>query len=481
MDYAKVALLLQNPAAKLLRADQAAFVLSFLHASFKESGQISVPEESLQGRLQRWLEEQRREDGFPWERGAREYLEDWCSEDKAWIRKVQSNGLDPAFELTASGEKALAWVESLQGQAFVGTESRLETIFQELDDLLLQASSDPDTRIEALRVEREKIDAEIARLMTGGIPQTYEAWQINERYARLLEESRTLVSDFRQVEENFRRIAQEIVERRTSADSNKGEIVERVLDSHEDLRQSPQGRSFYGFVHLLLDPDRRDNFEAQVHAARHLDGLADELKRDSLLKDLLRRLRVEKEKVGESTKRLTSNLRRALETAHLSERRRVRELVSEIQSLALKVKDSPPSDPDFFEIDETPEIWSGLSRPLWDPATAFKGDDGLISDDGEIDWDAFARLRALPHLSLQELRDNVDGCLADNDHVLLSQVVARYPVTQGVLELAGYIILASKSPHYCAKDQVDTVDGGTGGRWVVPRVMFCRETVGGEE
>ena len=475
MDFAQTTLLLKHPAARLLRADQAAFALAFLHTAFKESGQAAVAEELLQTRLEHWLAERREEETFKWEGSARERLDEWCAEERAWLRKVHAGGgLEPAFELTAATEKALAWLESLRGQAFVGTESRLEGIFNELDELLRQTSDDPQARIEFLQAERAKLDDEIARLLAGGKPRTFEPWQVNERYARVLEDARTLVSDFRQVEENFRRLAQEVVERQTAAGTTKGEIVGRVLDSHDSVRESPQGRSFYGFVRLLLDPVRREQFEEQVERALQIPALAAELRDDPLLRRLFPRLRAEQEKVGASTQRLTANLRRALETARLAERRRVRELIGEIQTLALRVKENPPPRADFFDVEELPEVWPGLSRPLWEAARAIALDAGLSAAPVDADMSDFARLGGLPLLALETLRENVAACLESRDFVLLTEVLERFPATQGVLEVLGYLILAAHPPHYHAPGQHDDLDLGDGARWRFPRVMFCR-------
>ena len=475
MDFANATLLLKHPAARLLRAEQAAFALAFLHTAFKESGQVAVPEELLRTRLEKWLEERREAETFKWERPARGYLDEWCAEERAWIRKVHTGGLEPAYELTAATEKALAWLESLRGQAFVGTESRLEGIFNELDELLRQTSDDVDTRLEWLRAERTKLDDEIARLLSGGKPRTYEPWQVNERYARVLEDARTLVSDFRQVEENFRRLAQEVVERQTESGTTKGEIVGRVLDSHDSVRESPQGRSFYGFVRLLLDPARREQFEEQVARAMEISSLAPELRYDPLLGRLFPRLRAEQEKVGASTQRLTANLRRALETARIAERRRVRELVGEIQTLALRVKESPPPRAEFFEVEELPEVWPGMSRPLWDEGHAIALDAGLSAAPQDASMEDFARLGGLPLLTLETLRENVAACLQQREFVLLTEVLERFPATQGVLEVLGYFILAAHPPHYHAPEQHDDLDLGDGARWRFPRVMFCRE------
>ena len=476
MDFAQASLLLKNPAARLLRAEQAAFALAFLHTAFKESGQTAVTEELLNTRLEHWLAERRDEESFEWERPARAYLADWCAEDRAWVRKVQANeGLEPAYELTSATEKALTWLESLKGQTFVGTESRLEGIFRELDELLRQTSDDPDARLEYLRAERALLDDEIARILGGGKPRTFEPWQINERYARVLEDARILVGDFRQVEENFRRLAQEVVERQTAAGSTKGEIVGRVLDSHDSVRESPQGRSFYGFVRLLLDPARRERFEEQAERARQIAALSPELREDGLLTRLFPRLRVEQEKVGASTQRLTANLRRALETARLTERRRVRELIGEIQTLALRVKADPPPHGDFFGVEELPEIWPGMSRPLWDEGQAVALDAGLTAGPDDGDLSDFARLSGLPLLTLETLNANVEACLAERDCVLLTEVLERFPVRQGVLEVLGYLILAERPPHFHAPDRFDDLDLGDGARWRFPLVMFRRD------
>lgn len=475
MDFAQASLLLKHPAACLLRADQAAFALSFLHTSFKDTGQTAISEELLRTRLERWIEERRSAETFTWERPAREYLEGWCTEDRGWLRKVHSgSGLEPAYELTSATEKALSWLESLRGQAFVGTESRLEGIFRELDELLRQTSDDAEQRLSYLRVERARLDEEIGRLEAGGKPAIFEPWQVNERYARVLEDARTLVSDFRQVEENFRQLAQDVVEHQTSTESTKGQIVNRVLDSHDSVRESPQGRSFYGFVRLLLDPAKREQFEDQVTRVLQISALDPELRSDPLLQRLFPRLRAEQEKVGASTQRLTANLRRALETARLAERRRVRELIGQIQALALRVKADPPTIPDFFETEEIPEVWAGLSRPLWDEGLVINLDTGLSVAPQDEDMSDFTRLSGLPLLTLETLRNNVATCLEEHDFVLLTEVLDRFPAEQGVLEVIGYLILASVPPHYDAPNQYDVIVFEEDFRWNFPRVMFCR-------
>ena len=480
MTYQEVRSLLEHPSAGLLRKDQAAFILAFLHAAFKQSGMGLISEEDLRARLEGWLAERRAAEAFEWEKSAKEYLEEWCSPRCGWLRRTLPAGLGPVFEITAATEKALSWVETLRGSTFVGTESRMESILAGMEQLLQETSPDVQERLDLLRQQMEALDQEIAAIEQTGQIRVLEAWQVNERFARLLDEARTLLGDFRQVEENFRELAQEVVERQSQPGSNKGQIMGRVLDSHDVLRESPQGRSFYGFVRLLLNPARREKFEEQAGRVQELGQLAPELKGNHLLTRLMPQLRGEQEKVGDSTQRLTANLRRALEAARLAERRRVRELVSEVQTLALRAKADPPPRDGFFEVEILPKVWTGASRPLWEAGTVLTMISDLLTGVQEADTEMISRFQNLPHLSLETLRENVEACLTEENYVLLTAVLERFPPKHGVLEVLGYFVLAAQDPdrHSILPSQLDPVALPGDTTWRLPRVLFGRNATG---
>lgn len=482
MTYQEIRSLLEHPAAGLLRKDQAAFILSFLHAAFKQSGLSQIPEEDLRARLDAWLRERREVETFEWERSAKEYLEEWCSERCGWLRRlIPGQGASPVFEVTAATQKALNWVETLRGSSFVGTESRMESIFEGMDQLLQDTSPDVQERIELLQRQRAALDAEIQEIERSGRVRLLEDWQVNERFARLLEEASTLLGDFRQVEENFREVAHEVVERQGQQGSTKGDIMGRVLDSHDVLRESPQGRSFYGFVRLLLNPERRERFEEQAVRVQQLEQLDDALKSNPVLVNLLPQLRMEQEKVGDSTQRLTSNLRRALESARLAERRRVRELVGEVQRLALSARDRPPAREAFFEVEMLPRVWASASRPFWEAPAAITLADGLVTGVQEADTETISTLQGMPHLSLEQLEANVETLLTEDAYVLLTQVLRRFPPEHGLLEVLGYLVLAAqeKDRHYISASDLFELTLPDDSEWRLPRVLFGRNAFGG--
>ena len=132
IDYATLELQRrQHPAWRLLAADSAPLVASFLHRVFvvpnvrviAQSNLAEALEDTLYG-----LREQLGSKAFP--KSAQEYLNDWAANDKGWLRKFYPAGSDePHFDLTPPTERALAWLGSLSDRSFVGTESRLLTLF----------------------------------------------------------------------------------------------------------------------------------------------------------------------------------------------------------------------------------------------------------------------------------------------------------------------------------------------------------------
>src|SRR5512142_2052561 len=150
----------RHPAWRLLMADNAAMVASFLHRSFVAPNLRSIAQPELVAKLDDYLfhlRERLGQDVFP--RRAAEYLDDWAGEERGWLRKYYPSGSDePCFDLTPGTEKALAWLAGLGQRQFVGTESRLMTVFELLRQIVQGTETDPKARI----AELEKRQADIA-------------------------------------------------------------------------------------------------------------------------------------------------------------------------------------------------------------------------------------------------------------------------------------------------------------------------------
>ena len=160
----------------MLRADNAPLVLSFLHQVFVADNIRSISATELASRLDNDLytlnqreQDQRESRRYP--KSARAYLDDWAAPGVGWLRKYYPDGTDePHFDATPAVEKALQWVQSLREREFVGTESRLNVIFELLRQIVFGTETDPSQRLAELRRQRQQIDEQIARVQSGELP-----------------------------------------------------------------------------------------------------------------------------------------------------------------------------------------------------------------------------------------------------------------------------------------------------------------------
>ncbi|QOC93461.1 DUF3375 domain-containing protein [Micromonospora craniellae] len=265
-----------SPAWRLLRADHAALVLSFLGRVFVEENIRSISAVELAGRLEDELfalNERFGEGTYP--RTAKAYLDEWAQPDVGWLRKYYLPGSDQVhFDATPAVERALAWVQSLRARSFVGTESRLNIALELLRQMAFGAETNPDVRLAELRHRREELDAEIARVSAGEVDLLDPSAQ-RDRYQQFVTTARGLLGDFREVEANFRTLDRELRERIATWDRSKGELLDEVVGNRNDIAESDQGRSFHAFYDFLLSPRRQQEFSDLLARVQSLAAIGE--------------------------------------------------------------------------------------------------------------------------------------------------------------------------------------------------------------
>ncbi|EPY8485485.1 DUF3375 domain-containing protein, partial [Pseudomonas aeruginosa] len=255
----------RHPAWRLLASPHAPLVASFLHRVFVAPNVRLTSEADLAEMLEDELfalREQLGADAYP--KAATDYLNDWCAPDKGWLRKFYKPGTDEAqFDLTPATEKAIAWLVSLTERPFVGTESRLLTLFALLEQISTGSEADPAKRLEELRRKRDEIDAEIGRVLSGDVPLMDDT-AIKDRFLQFQQLARELLSDFRQVEHNFRQLDRSVREKIALWDGSKGALLDEVMGERDAIGDSDQGRSFRAFWDFLMSSRRQEELSARL-------------------------------------------------------------------------------------------------------------------------------------------------------------------------------------------------------------------------
>jgi hypothetical protein len=472
--YEDVEVLRQRHAAwRLLRADNASLVLSFLGRVFGEENAGALPLAELAARLGdelHALNEQLGEGRFP--RTARAYLDEWAAPDVGWLRKFYPSGSDqPHYDLTPAVERALSWLRMLQARSFVGTESRLNTIFELLRQMVYGAEGDADLRLSELRRRRAELDREIAEVEAGNV-RLLDATAQRDRYQQLASTARELLADFREVEANFRMLDRALRERIAGFEGSKGELLGEMLGDRDAIAESDQGRSFQAFYDFLLSPHRQVELTEMLARLERIEAIDE-------LDPRLRRIHYDWidacERTQATVRMLSEQLRRFLDDQAWLENRRVMELVRGIETRALRLRDARPE----FTVDidgAAPVLTLPFERPLYTPLSRTVIDSGV--DDGVVEADPAALFEQV-YVDRAQLAGQVRQGLAQRRRVGLGELLAEHPLEHGLAELVGYLSLSDASFHVVfdesAQEQVGWTDGEGAHRVAtLPRVTFVR-------
>lgn len=443
LDYFTLEALRQNhPAWRLMCADQAPLVVSFLHRVFIVPNERFISQSDLAEALDDelfGLKERLGTDAF--KKTALEYLNDWSHNDKGWLRKFYREGSDePQFDLTPATEKAITWLGSLIERSFVGTESRLLTLFELLKQISEGSEQDPYVRIGELVKRKDEIEAEIAHILATENVPVLESTSVKDRFLQFMALARELLTDFREVEQNFRDLDRRTREKIARWDGAKGSLLEEIMGERDSIGSSDQGKSFQAFWDFLMSTRRQEELTQLLDRALSLPPVQ-ELHPDPRL----RRVHYDWLEAGEHTQRtvavLSQQLRRFIDDTAWLENRRIIEILHSVEANALALRETVPAQ-DIMEIAGlSADIELPFERPLFTPTTKLKIRDVPIEAD-ESDIDASALFDQIV-IDKAELARYIRQCLQERPQIALSDLLRERPLKHGLAELIAYLHLAS--------------------------------------
>ncbi len=478
MSHEALASLRKNhPAWRLLRADSSPLVSSFLHRVFivpniREIAQVDLLE-ALDDELFA-LRERLGDESYP--RDAQDYLNDWADNAQGWLRKFYpKNSDEPHYDLTPATEKGIRWLAGLTERSFIGTESRLLTLFDLLQQIVAGSETDPKVRIAELRKKRRAIDAEIKQIQAGDIPLLDET-ALRDRFQQFVMMAGELLSDFREVEQNFRLLDRRVRERIALWEGSKGELLEDILHECDDITESDQGKSFRAFWDFLMSSSRQEALTDLLDQVMALSPIA-ESRPDSRL----RRVHYDWLEAGEHTQRtvaqLSSQLRRFLDDKAWLENKRIMEILRSIKSNARDTMQQPPQDLGMLVDDMKVEFTLPMERPLYQPPLQTVID-AVQLEMGQEDDDVGALFSQVV-VDKGRLKQVLAQALQEHSQISLADLLREHPLQHGLAELVIWLQIASDTAQCMIDDtQEDVVQWQTEQGLVkqahLPHVLFVR-------
>jgi len=474
MNFEKALSLYRNDKTlQILRAEHFPLLIGFFHLAFKQQERITWSQSDLAALLGDYLFALERQEITGYKKLPLEFLQRWS--EQGYLRRYYETGDEPVYELSPASENALKWLEDLNKQQFVGTHSRLLQFFSLLQQIVNRTAG-PYERIQQLEAERKKIDYEIAQIKKGNYAKPTDT-QLKEDYYLAEDTARRLLSDFRQVEENFRELDTQT--RQTIIKSNlaKGRLLDTIFEQQDYLWNTDQGKSFRAFWEFLMSESMQEELEALLEKINSIPVIQ-QIKQEQVVDRIKTNLVDAGDKVNRSNDGLIEQLRKYVEQKNLAESRHILRSIEQIESRLLEYKDLIDPQQTFMEIDDVFRPTFLMARPLFTPplkisfeATAVL--DGIADADTTVLFEQF-------YVDMDELRNNVTTLLRSRSQVALSELLAHYQPTKGIAEILGYMQIATAdNRHYINNDQteqltVTNADSGQSYPLKAPLIVFNR-------
>ncbi len=437
-----------SPAIQMLRLRNTHWILPFLYGVFKEENRFSISEVQLVRLLAEALgqqddgtedlEEAKINFGEDEETRARKYILNWVQ--KRLLQDLPDAEGNTQYQLSAYTEKVFQWMQTLQLRQHVGTESRFKLLFNSLRDIVENTEDDRAKKLEILKNKRADIDKEIKALELGIVPDRYNNAQVEERLELFTRLCYELISDFREVEDNFKAIHRTIVEQHTKAEQNKGAIIGFAFEAYDSLRNSNQGKSFYAFWDFLISragqEEWRELTDQLVHTMNERKIGGDE----QFLQNIKSLLLQQGKTVYDANDKMAEKLSRIISEKEIARHRRLRKQILNIKEFVFDLIEEEDSIDCGITLDDSAGI-----RMVMDKKLALEQKKGTVevkqpanATEQIEDITRFSRLLNTSFISRKQLWEKVEHALKDKQTATLKEVLEHSPLENGLAEIISY-------------------------------------------
>lgn len=421
----------ENKVWKLLRATTAPLILAFIEQVFS-SGQNEISYSQARILLDAELEKNHWYADTP----AAIYINQWVKD--GWLREM-----DNKLTKTDTCEIALRFCQSFDERNINTSASHLRIVQEAVRELVIALNENPEERIALLNQRKAELEKEITNIQTKGI-NTLSDQQRRERLREIYQLASVLTNDFRYVEDEIRRLDQEIRIKMIEKDNNRGEVLQATMDQEALLAQSDAGSAFESFFQLLCDSNRSTEFKEQLDII--LNQISDNYlqpRQRKFLKRLLQELTQESEHIFQIRRRTEENLKTYIKSGAAQEKRTVDRLITQLEQLAVNFSKNNINLKQATHLilpTGNIEINSPDSICLKEPIAAIQITDITEHTNSVVPSETVLTL--LDTIQIKEVADSIYHNLCTFGPLTIAGLVEKKPINFGLEELVAYLRIA---------------------------------------
>lgn len=443
-----------SPSVELLRLRNRELIFEFLLTTFnKDRHTISI--ENLSLLLSDFishhnisLEEEDNHNIETFEAKAKNTINNWTN--KGFLTNYRDENGDVYYELSPHTNKTINWLYSLEKTEFVGAESKFKDIFNKLKELVEFTNEDIEKRIEILEDRKLSIEQEIQKLKIGEDIKVFEEHEIIPRFQQLTYSAKELLTDFKEVEDNFKNITKDIYQKHTDENVTKSDILMYTFDAIDDIKESYQGKSFYAFWRFLMDRNLQEEWNNLTNELYETLSNKDIEIKDTFLKGMKNYLHSSGNKVYQANDKMAEKLTRIIRDNDNSENRLSKKVIQEIKSYLTEISKTRKKPELSIEI----ELNSKINIPFDKKLTIEPKEEIVYDTKPELAENDIAQSNQINQIFKENvidkklLRNRIKEILKTKSQTTLIEVIEiNDGITKGLPELFGYFGVVKDFTH----------------------------------
>lgn len=460
-----IQILNNSPSVELLKLRNRETIITFLLDTFSNH-QGSISSENIHTQLADFLEYRKvvsDEDSDinpfdTYEEKAKKYILHWTN--KGFLANYPDELGEVFYELSAHSSKTIDWLTSLKKEEFVGTESKFNNIFNQLKELVEFTNEDTEKRIQLLEEKKLEIEQQIQRIKVGEDVKVFEEFEIVPRFNQLNQSAKELLSDFKEVEDNFKEITKGIYQKHAEGSLTKSDILLFTFDALDELKDSQQGKSFYAFWSFILNPELQNRWEILTKELYKTLAQKSITVNDTFLKGMKKHLHSSGQKVYKANDKMAEKLSRIIRESESSKSEATKKTIQEIKKQLVEVSKVKKKPEISFELETEIDINIPYERKL----TTEQNEEIMYTAKPQLADEDITSSNHLSKLFLQSnidkklLRKRIKDILKEKTQTTLLDIVENYGgLEKGLPELFGYIGIVKEFKHIINSDKTQSI------------------------
>ena len=448
-----IEILNSSPSVIMLRMKTCNIIVEFLTDVFNEA--MAVSYENIHNRLADFLNNHEVEIdeendilfSDTYEEKAVKYIKKWT--DSGFLTNYRNEDGEIYYELSSHSSKVLDWLSGLKREEYIGTESKFKSIITQLRELVEYTNEDREKRLRILEDKKLEIEHQIQRLQMGDDVKIFEEYEIVPRFKQISKLAKELLSDFKDVDDNFKNIIKDIYQKQIDPTLNKGGILQYTFDALDELKSSSQGKSFYAFWEFLLSRDMQNELEQLTNSLFSTLQERNIESDDRFLQNMVSHLYESGRKVYQTNDKMADKHSHIIRENDASRSDAAKYIVQEIKNSLIEISKTKGNPDISLTVEDELDINIPFERRI-----TFEQNESIEysqqPENYELDFDSLSEIgKVFSNVVIDRniIERNIRKVLKNKGQTTIAEVVNLHPLKQGLPELFAYFSILNRFSH----------------------------------